>query len=145
MAKPIDPKLRAKVLKDWATGRYSLSDLQEKHGVLKGTISNWVNGTGSRQIKTPNESDNPKFNRYMEALEKFGVATMEMLTSQAELLADPEYIRKRDTKEIIEHTKFISIGLERFIQLHRPLSVSAGNVSALPEHSETVIPELVEE
>ncbi len=141
----IDPKVKARVMGAWATGKYTMGQLSEKYGVHKATISNWVGEANGRRKNPKIESDNPRFNRYMEALEKFGVAVMEMMTSQAELLSDPEYIRKRDTNEIIAHSRFISIGLERFIQLHRPISTAAGDVPALPEHSETVIPELVEE
>lgn len=57
--------------------------------------------------------------KFAEALEQFGIAALKMLEAQAELLSDPEYIKTRDTRDVIEHSRFIQNGLIKFIELQR--------------------------
>jgi len=137
-----DPKLKAKVLKEWAVGDTTVRELEAKHGVPSSTIQEWIDKTGQNRTQ-----DSPKLNRYMEALEEFGVATMKMLTAQAELYSDHNYLIKQSADDQIKQRESLLTGLERFIRLHRPLP-TAGGYDALPERAgpgTVVIPELVDE
>ena len=141
-----DPKLKAKVLKEWATGQFGEKQLADKYGIGVGTVHRWINPKTEQSGKAEKPKPSPKLDRYISSLERFGCATMDMLTAQAELLADKDYIRNKKTEEVIAHTKSIVTSLERFIQIHRPLSAPEGYdaLSARAE-SEVVIPEVVDE
>lgn len=139
----VDPKKKAKVLAEWAKGGISERDLAAKHKVSKSTVDRWIGETKKGQ----NGAEvNPKVNRYMETLERFGCAAMEMNISHAELLTDQNYVRNQKPEDIIALSKHINAVVERFIQLHRPVP-TANDYAALPSASggEALVPELVEE
>jgi hypothetical protein len=137
-----DPQKKAGVLADWAKGNCSYDSLATKYSVSKSTVKNWVEESKSAQNCTEIE---PKLNRFMEALESFGVATMEMLTAQAELLSEKDYLRNKDTGDVIKHTEAIHTGLQRFVQLFRSVQ-PAQDYDALPASTDdALVPELVEE
>jgi transposase-like protein len=137
-----DPKLKAKVLKEWALGKSTIRELEAKHGVPNSTIQEWIDETGQNRADL-----SPKLNRYMESLEEFGCAAMKMLTSQAELYGEKEFLRVQPADDVIKQRESIMSQLERFVRLHRPVPNPGGH-DALPERTvpgPVVIPELVEE
>ena len=137
-----DPQKKADVITDWLRGKDSYSTLSRRHGVPKTTIQEWIEAFQTDQNRSIVE---PKFNRFMEALENFGVATMDMLTAQAELLSDKNYLINKDTSDVIKHTEAIHTGLQRFVQLFRSVQPTQ-DYDALPASTDdALVPELVEE
>lgn len=57
---------------------------------------------------------------FMAEFVRAGCAIMRMLTAQAELLADHEYLRQQTTKDVIAHTEALHSRLERLIRLQQP-------------------------
>jgi hypothetical protein len=137
-----DPQKKADVITDWVRGDHTYETLAKKHKVARSTVQTWVEEFKSVENRADIE---PKFNRFMEALENFGVATMDMLTAQAELLSDKDYLRNKDTGDVIKHTEAIHTGLQRFVQLFRSVQ-PAQDYDALPASTDdALVPELVEE
>jgi hypothetical protein len=142
MAINITADKKAKFLKDWATGKWTERELQERHKVSKSTCGRWL-----KEVRSGPVNDHPKLNRYMDSLERFSVAAMDMLTSHAELWSDKDYLRNQTADDAIKQRESIMSQLERFIRLHRPLPVASESHS-LPERSgsrDAIVPELVEE
>lgn len=76
-----------------------------------------------------------KRDRFIQSVENFGVAYMDMLRSQAELLSDVAYISKQATTDVIAHSEFVSRSFERVVRLQRAVSTPEG-AAALPERVE---------
>ncbi|MBL8061365.1 MAG: hypothetical protein JNK63_11725 [Chthonomonas sp.] len=150
----VDPKTKAKVLADWATGNFSEEDLSTKHKVGKGTVGRWIRAIKKAQT-VQNGLVNPKAAAFEDALHGFLVSGLLMLDGQAKLLRDPEYIKSKPTDEIIKHTDFISSRHDRAVILAQSLGGSQPGTPlpepAIPsaedqgERHEVAIPELVGE
>lgn len=141
---PIDPKIKAKAVNELVAGS-SYSQVAKKYKLNQRTVERWwsdLNGDGKKRAKAPSER---KVNAYHAALEKFALAALKMLEAQAELLADKEYIRNRETSDVIRHTEFLANRLIKHIELNEALR-NAQSVAALPEGAQQAIePEIMEE
>lgn len=131
-------KVRAQAIVD-IVGGMSVRRTAKKHGIAASTLGEWMAVIKAANTAAPVER---KTNAYHAALEKFALAAFDMLNAQAELLADPEYIRKQTTSDVISHTRFIHERLIKHIELERAIQSAQ---SALPERTEAIEPEIMEE
>lgn len=135
-----DPKVKAKAVADLLAGK-NLDDIAKKYKVAASTVKRWAG-----ELKQDKSDSHPgtqrKLNAFKDAVERFAVATLDMLTAQAELLADKDYIRNRTTDDVVQHTRFLSERLVEHIKLDRALQPAG---PALPEPSGAITPEIVED
>lgn len=136
----VPPKVKAKAIADIYAGK-TIAEVAKKNKVAESTVKRWLG-----ELKKAKSGTEPgierKVNVFFEKLEAFAVATMDMLTAQAELLADHEYLRKQDTNDIIQHSRFIHERLVKHIELDRALHAASPE---LPERTEAITPEIVED
>lgn len=101
-----------------------------------GTSKSVVNDVANRLKKLGYDIQGAaeKRDRFIKSVEDMGVAYMEMLRAQAELLSDTNYISKAATSDVIAHSEFVSRSFERVIRLQR--ATSAHHADALPERVE---------
>jgi len=126
------PEKKAKVVFDLLQGM-GIREAAEKHGVAKSTVGDWALEIRGQENMTPPEY---RRSRYEQALEGFAVAALEMLKCQAELLSNPDYIRSKETDDVVKHTEFVQNQLYRFIEQQRALPAQPMAQPALPEPAE---------
>lgn len=118
----IDPKKKAQVVLDLAGGM-SIRDAAKRHKVATGTVSKWSKEMQDESgVMLAEAKIEAKATAFERAVEKFGVATMDMLKAQADLLADPSYLSKQKTGDIVVHTKFVADYLSGFMRLQASLA-----------------------
>lgn len=122
------PAQRAKAELELTAGT-SIGEVARKYGIPRPTVQTWYKALKKGEQKTDFEI---KRDAFIEAYAAFGVATMEMLTAQARLLKDPDYLSKKSTDDVLKHTQFIRDTFARFEARHSPV---VGR-DALPERSE---------
>lgn len=141
-----DVKTRAKwVAKLMGPERISLGEAEKQSGIRKQTLVLWLKAARSK-LGEPQNPDQPVVNRYISALERLVCASMEMVASQAELLADKDYVRNKSADDIVKHGEFIQRQLKWVLEFEQKrVSGAASGSAALPERSETVVCEIVDE
>ena len=132
MAHDLKTKAAAFVL--FSTG-LTISQVTATLKVAKATVNDWHK---EWQAETGGSTTEVRTRRFHDAFENFGIATMRMLTAQADLLSDPAYIKSIGTKDAITHTEFIRNSLTNLNS-----ASSIAGASALPERTEVIegIPE----
>lgn len=138
-----DQKVKAAAIADLVAGM-TYVQVAKKYGLGVRCVERWW-AQLTKKGKKPG-TNTRVLNAYHRALEKFALAALDMLTAQAELLSSPDYIRNKETAEIVTHTKFIHDRLVRHIELERALQQSSSDAVAQPALEQGAIePEIVEE
>lgn len=134
-----DPKIKAAAVMLFAIGQgiTEVSNALKSKKVAKSTVQGWHKEWEEQSSESTFEIKQRKF---AESIADFGIAAMEMLKSQAELLSDPAYLKTIGTEDAIKHTEFIR---ESLFSVNS--TASYVEKSALPERSDAIEPEVVEE
>lgn len=133
-----EPECKAAAVADLAGGM-TTTKVAKKHKVPIATVVRWHSEMSTNGSIVPSEA---RRERFETALLNFFEATMGMLTAQAELLSDEEYIRKQPADDIIRHTEFISSQSSRFVELARGVPGSGAAVARAAQPA--ALPDVVE-
>lgn len=122
------PQTKAAAVTDLLLGM-STNEVAKKYKVAKSTVGVWLVELKESEGRTPLETKQTLFEA---SLERFAVATMDMLAAQAALLTDHEYLRKQAVGDVIEFSGFVADRLNSIIKITQPTPEQRGTPQALP-------------
>lgn len=113
------PETKAAAQVDLAKGE-TIRSVATKYKISSHTAKQWADEMKACPNQSPVTVDARK-DRYESALLNFAEAALGMLTAQAELLSEKEYIRNSKTEDVLKHTEFLADRLKSFIRLTQGL------------------------
>lgn len=139
------PQVKAAAQADLLAGK-TIRQVSKNRKIPSATVADWDKElkTGQNRAVTATTIE-VRRSKYETALEKFAVAVFDMLSSQAELMTNQDYIRNKATSDIVQHTEFLAGRLLAFAEMHRSLQNPGVGASQGPAPTAEPVPALAEE